>query len=54
MHSPASIQHLIGERDLKPRDGGRDGLIWAAVEAVALGGALSVTFYVLTTFIFLT
>ena len=44
MHSPASIQHLIGERD---------GLIWAAIEAVALGGALSVTFYFLTTFIFL-
>ena len=50
MHSPASIQHLIGERDLETRD----GLIWAAVEAVALGGALSVTFYVLTTFVFLT
>jgi hypothetical protein len=45
MHSPASIQHLIGERD---------GPIRAAVEAVALGGALGVTFYVLTTFVFLT
>jgi hypothetical protein len=45
MHSPASIQHLIGEQD---------GLIWAAVEAVALSGVLSVTFYVLTTSIFLT
>ena len=45
MHSPASIQHLIGERD---------GLIWAAVEAVALGGALSVTFYALATLVFLT
>ena len=45
MHSPASIQHLTGEQD---------GLIWAGVEAVALGGALSVAFYFLTTFIFLT
>jgi hypothetical protein len=45
MHSPASIQYLISEQD---------GLIRAAVEAVALGGVLSVTFYVLTTVIFLT
>jgi hypothetical protein len=45
MHSPASIQHLIGERD---------GPIGAAVEAVALGGALSVAFCVLTTFVLLT
>jgi hypothetical protein len=54
MPSPASIQHLVGERDLEPRDGGQDGLIRAAVEAVALGGALSVAFYVLTIFAFLT
>jgi len=45
MHDPASIQYLLGEQD---------GLIWEAVEAVASGGVLSVTFYVLTTFIFLT
>jgi len=45
MHSPASIQRLIGEQD---------GLIWEAVEAVALGGVLSATFYVLATFVFLT
>jgi hypothetical protein len=54
MHSPASIQHLIGERDPETRGGGRDGLVWTAVEAFALGGTLSVAFYVLTTFVFLT